>query len=319
RTRPRGPRGAATLRPGGPEERSPGRSARRAAGGPGRRRRRRRGPRREGPSLRLPRSGERPRRDPRNTGSRPPPAPAAAERLVPREGRSPEEEGTQEAPRSSLGGFREGADPPVEQAHSRLAALLRMELEAEDPPRSDGRRKGLSVAASGQHEPFGGGPRGEGVDEVEVGARAPVSKERCPRRRGFDPVPADVRDAGPAEEPGHAARQERQAARLAPLLARFEEQLHAQADPEHARAAGGRGTDRSIETGLFQAARSLGEGPDPGEDEEPCGSHRRRLRRRGDFVAEGLEGPPDAPEIREPEVRQDDLHTSVPFVEGIVP
>src|SRR5262245_30196349 len=277
----------------------------------------RRGPRRGGPGPPLRRTAARPARDRRSSGSRDGLRPGAAAPPCLPAGRWPAGAGT--AP-SSPGLPREPGDRLSEQPHTRLAALLRMELETDAPSAGDGGGKALPVRAAGEHEIVGRRPRDVGVDEVEVARETrAVAEEGGPAGGRRDAVPADVRNPRAASKSRYAPREQSEARSVPSLFARFEEELHAQADPEDPRAPARRLPDSLADAGRREAPGSLGERPDSREDDHVGRGDRPGRRGEDHLVAEGLQGAASAPEVGEAEIRHGDSHARVPFVEAISP
>src|SRR5262249_41479744 len=117
----------------------------------------------------------------------------------------------------------------------------------------------------------------------------------------------------------HAPGEESQPRRVSSLLARFEEKLHPEADPEDTRAAPGRLANRGADAGRRQAPGSLRERSDSRKDDDVGRRQRPRPRREHHLLAQGLQGAARAPEVGEAEIRNDDPHASVPFVDAISP
>src|SRR6266508_3274254 len=136
-----------------------------------------------------------------------------------------------------------------------------MELKAERHPVSHRRRETLPMETAGQHEVIGDGMRGEGMDEIEVGAVAVAEERGSPCSRD-DAVPSDMRHACSARKPRDAPRQEPEAAALPSFFARLEEKLHPETDAENSGAGGGGGQDGGTHPRRFEPAGRLRESAD---------------------------------------------------------
>ncbi|KAH0533553.1 hypothetical protein FGG08_007675, partial [Glutinoglossum americanum] len=137
-----------------------------------------------------------------------------------------------------------GGQEVADQAQAGLAALLRVELHRREVAAAHARAERPAVVGRGDDLDPRPGHAVVAVDVVERrlgGDPGTEHRIRQPRR-----VPAHVRDlhrgVGGAEA-HHPARQDAEARHAAVLLARFEQQLHADADHQHRPAAADRPAD----------------------------------------------------------------------------
>ena len=189
-----------------------------------------------------------------------------------------------------------------EQAQAVGAAPLGVELDAEQRPAGDRRRRTAGRARSSARTASlggaAGGRAGVRVDEVEVGAVGDAVEQRV-LARALDLVPADVR-AGSGRPRGATVRPgEHAERRRAVLVAALEQELQAEADAEE-RPVGAPATRGSARRGRARSRRAIAgaAAPTPGHDER-VGAARapRRRGRRATSAPDGRQRLLDADEV----------------------
>src|SRR3954451_9269954 len=176
----------------------------------------------------------------------------------------------------------------------------------------------LAVGGGAEHVALGRWARGEGVDEVERRLLA----ETLGELRGVLPAhrrPADVRDLVAIRlERSDDAAEQRQPAGALVLHRGVEEQLHAEADPEHRDAGLDPPGDQLVQADFVDAAHRLREGADARQDHAVRGLDARGIRRDLGLRPDLLQRLLDRAQVAHPVVEDGDARhsVSVPLVEG---
>src|SRR5687767_14879227 len=145
----------------------------------------------------------------------------------------------------------------------------------------------------------------EGMVEVEV---------LLSRR---DLVPPDMRDRHARRESGRLPFEDAEA-RLRALLARLEENLHAEADPEEGPLVRRPGTDETVDARGRQSRRASPEDALAGDAQGVAPRYLRLVGGHCDVGTGRLEGLGHAAQVAHPVVEDGDLHR-VPLVDGTCP
>jgi len=92
---------------------------------------------------------------------------------------------------------RRKPDEIPQQLQADPLAFLRMKLRGENVVLPDGRGEPFAVSRARRHDGFVRGFWKKTVHEINVAAAGNVAKQRTPRLRDFDLIPADLRDFQP--------------------------------------------------------------------------------------------------------------------------